>query len=125
MSVIFYICLRYCLGRTTKEDRKDSAQTRQQSKSSSNNTSKRNDRLSNSTDRTPAPVATTNTSSPPPATTGKNRQAYHDVDERNRNHAPPQYSDAVRLPNINPSSHSTSSPMPTNSTTEQYKILLQ
>jgi len=102
-------------GRITKEDRKDAAQPRQQLKSSSN----RNERRSNSTDRTPA--STTNT--PPTTTTAKNRQAHHDVDESDRNHAPPQYSDAVRLPNINPSSHSTSSPKTTNSTTEQTGIL--
>ena len=105
----------FCVGRITKEDRKDAAQPRQQLKSSSN----RNERRSNSTDRTPA--STTNT--PPTTTTAKNRQAHHDVDESDRNHAPPQYSDAVRLPNINPSSHSTSSPKTTNSTTEQTGIL--
>lgn len=53
----------------------------------------------------------------------QNTQNHKDLDERDRNHAPPQYSDAVRLPNINPSSHVSSTPTVSGSSTEQSGIL--
>ena len=53
----------------------------------------------------------------------QNTQNHKDLDERDRNHAPPQYSDAVRLPNINPSSHVSSTPLVSGSSTEQSGIL--
>ena len=53
----------------------------------------------------------------------QNTKNHKDLDERDRNHAPPQYSDAVRLPNINPSSHVSSTPTVSGSSTEQSGIL--
>ena len=105
------------------KDKKDVSVPTQQPKPSSTNSSNRNGRRSSSTNQATHHVSVSSTNSPSSTVTSKNYRAKEELDENSRNHAPPQYSDAVRLPNINPTSQSNSSPMALNSTTEQTGIL--
>ena len=106
-----------------KNDKKDIPKTTQQTISGPKNSSHRNGGCSSATNRASPPVSLCSTNSPASNVTAKNNQVNQHLDENSRNLAPPQYSDAVRLPNINQSSHSTSSQMASISTTEQTGIL--
>ena len=106
-----------------KNDKKDFPKPLQQIISGPKNSSHRNGGCSSSANRAPPPVSLCSTNSAASNVTAKNNQANEHLDENSRNLAPPQYSDAVRLPNINQSSHSTSSQMASISTTEQTGIL--
>merc|ERR1712223_2285098 len=79
-----------------KNDNKSSSKPTQRPKPGSNSTN-------------PASVSTSSTNSSAATTVAKTNQDYHELDGNSRNHAPPQYSDAVRLPNINQTSQNTSS----------------
>ena len=100
-------CIFICKG---KNDKKSSSKPTQQPKPGLNSTH-------------PASVSTSSTNSSAATTVAKPNQDYHELDGNSRNHAPPQYSDAVRLPNINEALQSTSSTIAVNSTTEQTGIL--
>ena len=93
-----------------KNDKKSSSKPTQPSKPGSSTTN-------------PTSVSASSTNSSAPTAVAKTNQDYHELDGNSRNHAPPQYSDAVRLPNINQTSQSTSSQIKANSTTEQTGIL--
>ena len=106
-----------------KNDKKDIPKPIQQTISGPKNLSNRNGGCSSATNRGPPSVSLCSTNSPASNVTAKNNQANEHLDENSRNLAPPQYSDAVRLPNINQTSHSTSSQIGLTSTTEQTGIL--
>ena len=107
MIYISWSCILICKG---KNDKKSSSKPTQPPKPGSSSTN-------------PASVSTSSTNSSAATTVAKTNQDYHELDGNSRNHAPPQYSDAVRLPNINQTSQSTSSQITANSTTEQTGIL--
>ena len=106
-----------------KSDKKDIPKPIQQTISGPKKSSNRNGGCSSATNRGPPSVSLCSTNSPASNVTAKNNQANEHLDENSRNLAPPQYSDAVRLPNINQTSHSTSSQITSTSTTEQTGIL--
>ena len=106
-----------------KSDKKDIPKPIQQTISGPKNSSHRNGGCSSATNRAPPPVSLCSTNSPASSVTAKSNQAKVQLDENSRNLAPPQYSDAVRLPNINQTSYSTSSQIASISTTDQTGIL--
>ena len=111
------------LGRNHKIDMDAPTNAKPQHKLNANSSSstKREDRRSTSRERKSSSLSATNDNSR--KSKGHNNHTYNDIDEVDLNHAPPQYSDAVRLPNINVSSHYTSSTMASAPLTKQTEIL--
>jgi hypothetical protein len=119
-TAVQHIIIFYYTGRIHKEAGNSSINDNPESKTTSNSSSKRDNRNSSSRDRKPTALSSSGGNTRTPTTAQDN---HTDLDEGDRNHAPPQYSDAVRLPNIKPSSNSTSKGNPSISTTEQSGIL--